>query len=87
MIRSMLIIRFDTTCCSAVISDSEDVTCNQHNPEHEDMPHGTRTPPTPHPGSPPPTSPLSSRVRAVAHIRPVSVPDIVRDMPGKDPPP
>ena len=32
---------FDTTCCSAVISDIEDVTCNQDNPEHKDMPHGT----------------------------------------------
>jgi hypothetical protein len=43
------------------------------------------TPPTPPAQSPPPTSPLLSRVRAVAHIRPVSIPDIVRDMAGKDP--
>ena len=45
------------------------------------MPHGSRTPPTPPSQSPPPTS----RVPAVAHIRPVSIPDIVRDMAGKDP--
>ncbi len=49
------------------------------------MPHGSRTPPTPLARSPPPTSPLSSRVREVAHLWPVSVPDIVRDMAGKDP--
>ena len=49
------------------------------------MPHGTRTPPTPPSRSPPPTSPQLSRVRAVAHLRPVSIPDIVRDMAGKDP--
>ncbi len=45
------------------------------------MPHGTRTPPTPPSRSPPPASP---RVRAVAQIRPVSIPDIVRDMAGKN---
>ncbi len=49
------------------------------------MPHGSRTPPTPPAQLLPPTSPLSSRVRAVAHLRPVSIPDIVRDMAGKDP--
>ncbi len=42
-IRIISIIRFDTTCCLAVISDNEDVTCKQHNPEHEDMPDGYRT--------------------------------------------
>ena len=49
------------------------------------MPDGSSTPPTPPSQSPPPTSPLLSRVRAVAHLRPVSIPDIVRDMAGKDP--
>jgi hypothetical protein len=49
------------------------------------MPHGSRTPPTPPARLPPPTSPLSSRVRAVAHLLPVSIPDIVHDMAGKDP--
>ena len=39
-IRIISIIRFDTTCCSAVNSSNEDVTCNQQNPEHEDMPDG-----------------------------------------------
>lgn len=71
----------DVSFFSAVISDEEDGTSNQHNPvDNEDMPHGTRTPPTPPARSPPPTSPLLSRVRAVAHLRPVSIPDIVRDM-------
>ncbi len=45
------------------------------------MPDGSRTPPTPPSQSPPPTS----RVRAVANLRPVSIPDIVRDMAWKDP--
>ena len=35
-----------------------------------------RTPPTP----PPPGSPVPARVRAVAQLRPVSIPDIVRDV-------
>ncbi len=49
------------------------------------MPHGTRTQPTPPSRSPPPTSQQPSRIRAVANLRPVSIPDIVRDMAGKDP--
>jgi hypothetical protein len=49
------------------------------------MPHGSHTPPTPLAQSPPPTSPLSSLVCAVAYLRPVSIPDIVRDMAGNDP--
>ena len=62
----------DVSSFSAVISDEEDGTSNQHNPvDNEDMPHGTRTPPTPPSRSPPPTSPLSSRVHAVAHHRAV----------------
>ena len=52
--------------------------------EHEDVPDGTRTPPTPPARSPPPPSPPPSRIPAVAHLRPVSIPDIVRDMAGKD---
>ena len=71
---------------SGVISDDENETSNHDNPvDREDMPDGSRTPPTPPSQSPPPTSPLLSRVRAVAHLRPVSIPDIVRDMAGKDP--
>ena len=62
--------------------DDENETSNPYNPVvTADMPHGSRTPPTPPSQSPPPTS----RVPAVAHIRPVSIPDIVRDMAGKDP--
>ena len=83
---SIILFTKDVSSFSAVISDEEDGTSNQHNPvDNEDMPHGTRTPPTPPSRSPPPTSPLLSRVRAVAHLRPVSIPDIVRDMAGKDP--
>jgi len=62
----------DVSSFSAFMSDDQDETSNQHDPvDNEDMPHGTRTPPTPPSRSPPPTSPLSSRVHAVAHLRPV----------------
>ena len=70
---------------SAVLSDDEPATSNELEPfdgHHENMPHGTRTTPTPPSPSPPPASP---RIRAVAQLRPVSIPDIVRDMAGKDP--
>jgi hypothetical protein len=62
--------------------DDENETSNPYNPvDREDMSDGSRTPPTPPSQLPPPTS----SVPAVAHIRPVSIPDIVRDMAGKDP--
>ncbi len=71
---------------SAVLSDDEPATSYQLDPfDHEDMPHGTRTPPTFPSRSPLPTSSLSTRVRAVAQHRPVSIPDIVCDMAGKNP--
>ena len=61
----------DVSSFSAFMAADQDETSNQHNPvDNEDMPHGTRTPPTPPTRSPPPTSPLSSRVHAVAHLRP-----------------
>ncbi len=69
----------------AVLSDDELAMSNQLDPfdvHHENMPHWTRTPPTPPSRSPPPASP---RVRAVAQLRPVSIPDIVRDMAGNNP--
>jgi hypothetical protein len=84
----VLLFKLISSCFSAVISDDEHGESNQHNPiEHEDMPHGScRTPPTPPARSPPPTSPLSFklRVRAVARhgLRPVSIPNIVCDMAG-----
>ena len=70
---------------SAVLSDNEHATSTGLDPfDNEDVPHGTRTPPTLPSRSPPPASPLPARVRAVAQIRPVSIPEIVRDMAGKN---
>ncbi len=69
----------------AVLSDDEPATSNEidlFDGRHKNMPHGTRTPPTPPSRLPPPASP---RIRAVAQLRPVSIPDIVRDMAGKNP--
>ncbi len=68
---------------SAVIPDDENGTSNQQNPiENEGLPHGTR-----HHQHPllDPLLQLSSRLRAVAHLWPVYILDIVRDMAGKDP--
>jgi hypothetical protein len=38
-----------------------------------------------HPTPPPPGSPIPARVRAVAQLRPVSIPDIVRGVAGSNP--
>ena len=44
------------SCFSGVISDDENETSNPYNPvDREDMPDGSRTPPTPPSQSPPPT--------------------------------
>ncbi len=48
-----------------------------------DLPDGTHTPPTP-PSQTPPAFPLPMRVRAVAQLRPVSIPASVRYMAGKN---
>ena len=43
----------DVSSFSAFMLDDQDETSNQHNPvDNEDMPHGTRTPPTPPSRSP-----------------------------------
>jgi hypothetical protein len=48
-------------------------------------PAGARTPPTP-PFVPSPSAyPAFLRQRAMAHLRPFSMPDLVSDMAGKDP--
>ena len=64
---------------STVLSD-EDTGPPNHDDE-QDPPAGMRTPPTP----PPPSSPIPGRVRAIAQLRPVSIPDIVRDIAGSNP--
>ena len=72
---------------SAVLSDNEHATSTGLDPfDNEDMPHwhGKRTPPTPPSPSPPPASPLPARARAAAQLRPVSIPEIVRDIAGKN---
>ena len=81
----VLFSNVNTILVSGVISDDELHTGHHNNPmQHEDVPDGARTPPTPPARSPPPPSPPQSRIPAVAHLRPVSIPDIVRDMAGKD---
>ena len=57
--------------------------------DEDDQPSRSQTPPTPpvHAGSsqshPPSARPM--RQRAMAQLRPVSIPEIVRDMAGSDP--
>ena len=48
-------------------------------------PAGARTPPTPPVVPSPPASPAPMRHRAMAHLRPVSIPALVSNMAGKDP--
>ena len=55
--------------------------CTHNEDDAQDQTAGMRTPPTP----PPPGSPIPARVRAVAQLRPVSIPDIVRDIAGSNP--
>ena len=64
---------------STVLSDDD--MCPHNQDDEQDPPAGMRTPPTP----PPPGSPIPARVRAVAQLRPVSIPDIVRDVAGSNP--
>ncbi len=57
--------------------------------QNEYRPSRSQTPPTPpvHAGSSPPPPPASRpmRQRAMAQLRPVSIPEIVRDMAGSNP--
>jgi len=57
--------------------------------QNEDRPSRSQTPPTPpvHAGSSPSPPPASRpmRQRAMAQLRPVSIPEIVRDMAGSNP--
>ncbi len=46
---------------------------------------GARTPPTPPVVPSPSPSPAPLRQRAMAHLRPVSIPDLISNMAGKDP--
>ncbi len=61
----------------------------QRGHDHEDRPSRSQTPPTPpvHAGSshspPPSAGPMCQR--AMAQLRPVSIPEILRDMAGSDP--
>ncbi len=69
----------------AVLSDDEPGPTNHLDPvDQEFVPDGMRTPPAPPSQSPPPASPLSWRVPAVAQLRPVSISSVVRVMAGKN---
>ncbi len=54
------------------------------NPHHDDEPAGARTPPTPAVEDSPPPSPRPQRQRLMARLRPISIPDMVSDLAGKD---
>ena len=61
---------------------SDDDICH---PLQDDEPSGAMTPPTPPVEDSPSPSPRPHRQRSVAQLRPVSIPDIVMNMAGKDP--
>jgi hypothetical protein len=60
----------------------------QRGHDEENRPSGSQTPPTPPvqagPSQSPPPSPRPMRQRAMAQLRLVSIPEIVRDMAGSD---
>ncbi len=70
---------------ATVVSDDD----GQRGADEEDRPSRSQTPPTPPvqagPSQSPPPSPRPMRQRAMAQLRPVSIPEIVRDMAGSDP--
>jgi hypothetical protein len=73
-------------CHLATVVLDED---GQRGHDSEDRPSRSQTPPTPpvHAGSSPspPPSARPMRQRAMAQLRPVSIPEIVRDMAGSNP--
>ena len=82
-----VLISIESCVIVAVVSDDEF-------PDPLDLydPAGSRTPPTPpveacdsHSGLPPSPIPAPMRQRAMAQLRPVSIPEIVCNMAGKDP--
>jgi hypothetical protein len=71
---------------TTVVTDDDNVPVSQEPYEEpRDDPSGTRTPPTPDVSRshdpPPPLPPL--RQRAMAQLRPVSIPAVIKDMAGK----
>jgi hypothetical protein len=75
-------------CCISVTVVQDDDLVEEPFEEPSDEPSGTRTPPTPvvspspAPAPPPPAPPL--RQRAMAQLRPVSVPAVIKDMAGRN---
>ncbi len=51
---------------------------------HDGEPAGARTPPTPAVEDSLPPSPRPHHQRSMVRLRPVSIPDMVRDLAGKD---
>jgi hypothetical protein len=85
IINKKIFLMFGPVVFAAVVPD-EDGQRSAHDDGQEPAPSRSQTPPTPpvQPASPPAcTRPL--RQRAMAQLRPVSIPEIVRDMAGSDP--
>ncbi len=74
------------SCCFATVVPDDD---GQRSADEDHGPSRSQTPPTPpvqaEPSQSPPPSPCPMRQRAMAQLRPVSVPEIVRDVAGSDP--
>jgi hypothetical protein len=74
----------------AVVFDDDDEDRGQRNSDDQERePHRAQTPPTPPvqhgPSGSPLPSPRPMRQRAMAQLRPVSIPNIVCDIAGPDP--
>ena len=82
----LLLLLFYIDYCIFITVVPDDAVDEEPFEEHCDEPSGTRTPPTPDVSPshvpPPPVPPL--RQRAMAQLRPVSVPAVIKDMAGKN---
>ena len=85
LLRLLLLFAVSHYCISITVVPDDDIVEEPFD-EPLDEPSGTRTPPTPDVSPshapPPPAPPL--RQRAMAQLRPVSVPAVIKDVAGKN---
>ncbi len=85
MIKTFLFLRYVPVVFATVVPDDD----GQRSADEDHQPSRSQTPPTPpvqaEPSRSPPPSHRPMRQRAMAQLRPVSIPEIVRDMAGSDP--
>jgi hypothetical protein len=85
VIKTLLSLMYVPVVFATIVPDDD----GQRSADEDHRPSRSQTPPTPpvqaEPSQSPPPSPRPMRQRAMAQLRPVSIPEIVRDMAGSDP--